>query len=133
MNEKILIVLRGVSGSGKTSVAHLFNGYMVAADDYFIDDYGNYRFDASRLHEAHIYCKEKVQRWMQFDNTPIVVHNTNTLEREIKPYFDLADRYGYKVFSLIVENRHGSSDIHGVPHDTKVKQEIRLMDSIRLK
>jgi hypothetical protein len=35
----------------------------------------------------------------------------------MQPYFDLAERYGYRVYSLIVENRHGGVNEHGVPED----------------
>jgi hypothetical protein len=35
----------------------------------------------------------------------------------MKPYFDLAEKHGYKVYSLIVENRHGGVNEHGVPED----------------
>jgi hypothetical protein len=35
----------------------------------------------------------------------------------MRPYFDLAEKYGYKVYSLIVENRHGGVNEHGVPED----------------
>ena len=35
----------------------------------------------------------------------------------MKPYFDLAEKHDYEVVSLIVENRHGNSNIHGVPEE----------------
>jgi hypothetical protein len=47
----------------------------------------------------------------------IVVSNTFTQTWEMQPYFDLAERYGYRVYSLIVENRHGGVNEHGVPED----------------
>jgi hypothetical protein len=60
----------------------------------------------------------------------IVVSNTFTQEWEMKPYFELAKTYGYTVFTLIVENRHGGKNTHGVP-DEKLEQmknrfEIKL-------
>jgi hypothetical protein len=51
----------------------------------------------------------------------IVVSNTFTQEWEMEPYFELAKKYGYKVFSLIVENRHGGTNVHNVPED-KIEQ-----------
>jgi hypothetical protein len=39
----------------------------------------------------------------------------------MKPYYELAEKYGYMVFSLIVENRHGGVNTHGVPED-KIEQ-----------
>jgi hypothetical protein len=39
----------------------------------------------------------------------------------MKPYYDIAEKYGYRVYSLIVENRHGGVNEHGVP-DEKLEQ-----------
>jgi hypothetical protein len=36
-------------------------------------------------------------------------------------YFELAKQYGYQVFTIIVENRHGGVNQHGVPTD-KIQQ-----------
>jgi hypothetical protein len=35
----------------------------------------------------------------------------------MKPYFEMAKEWGYTVFSIIVENRHGGVNEHGVPED----------------
>jgi hypothetical protein len=48
----------------------------------------------------------------------IAVSNTFTQEWEIKPYVDLAEKYGYTVFTIIVENRHGGVNVHNVPEET---------------
>jgi hypothetical protein len=48
----------------------------------------------------------------------------------MKPYFDLAEKHGYRVYSLIVENRHGGVNEHGVPEDKlkimKNRFEVKL-------
>jgi hypothetical protein len=59
-----------------------------------------------------------------------VVSNTFTQEWEMDTYYELAKQYGYTVFSIIVENRHGGINQHGVPED-KLQQmsdrfEIKL-------
>jgi hypothetical protein len=41
-------------------------------------------------------------------------------------YFGLANQYGYKVFSIIVENRHGGVNEHGVPADKLKQMEERF-------
>jgi hypothetical protein len=45
-------------------------------------------------------------------------------------YFELAKQYGYMVNSIIVENRHGGVNQHGVPADKleqmKNRFEIKL-------
>jgi hypothetical protein len=66
----------------------------------------------------------------QVNNHKIVVSNTFTQEWEIQPYYVLAEKYGYRVFSLIAENRHEGKNIHGVPDDKlelmKNRFEIKL-------
>jgi hypothetical protein len=47
----------------------------------------------------------------------IVVSNTFTQEWEMDWYFKIAKKYDYKVFSIIVENRHGGKNVHGVPDE----------------
>jgi hypothetical protein len=60
----------------------------------------------------------------------IIVSNTFTKEWEMTPYYELAEKYGYVVFSLIVENRHGGVNEHGVLSDKleqmKNRFEIKL-------
>jgi len=60
----------------------------------------------------------------------IAVSNTFTQEWEMEDYYKLAEKYNYKVVSLIVENRHGGKNVHGVPEDKleimKNRFEIKL-------
>jgi hypothetical protein len=51
----------------------------------------------------------------------IVVSNTFTQDWEMKFYRSVAKRYGYKVHTIIVENRHEGVNVHGVP-DEKLQQ-----------
>ena len=120
---KDLILLRGLPGSGKTTlgevILHLPNNKLkpLSADDFFTDKHGNYNFDATKLKEAHNDCQQRCANLMQHDAVKIVVSNTFTQEWEMKPYFEMAERYGYRVHSVIVENRHGNQNVHNVPED----------------
>jgi hypothetical protein len=60
----------------------------------------------------------------------VVVSNTFTQEWEMQPYLDLAQQYGYKVVSLIVENRHGSKNIHDCPEETVERMRNRFEISL---
>jgi predicted kinase len=132
--KKILYLLRGVPGSGKSSVAQNIGGTHFETDKYFMVD-GEYKFDPTKLKQYHQMCQNEVNLAMIQNHTAhlndvIVVSNTFTQEWEMKPYFDLAKTYGYQVFSLIVENRHGGLNQHGVPEDKvqimKDRFEIKL-------
>ena len=67
---------------------------------------------------------------MEDDFQKIAVSNTFTQEWEMDAYYELAKQYGYRVFSLIVENRHGGVNEHGVPEDKleqmKTRFEVKL-------
>ena len=129
---KTCILVRGVSGAGKsTFVQECFGRFCnLEADMYFMKD-GEYLFEPSKLKQAHGWCQSEAERQMKF-GYDIVVSNTFTTEWEMKPYLDLAEKYGYTVFTVIVENRHGNKDVHNVPEETRQKQVERLYKSIKL-
>jgi hypothetical protein len=64
------------------------------------------------------------------DINTVIVSNTFTQEWEMKQYYELAEKYGYTVFSLIVENRHGGVNEHGVPKEKLEQMKDRF--SIKL-
>lgn len=136
----VLIILRGVSGSGKSTFGKYLGNYLMweheriicSADDYFINNDGEYIFDPSKLPIAHETCRKKAERAMIDHVDHVIIDNTNTSESEIKPYIEMAKEHGYQVFSLVVENRHGNSDKHNVPSEVKEKQENRIRTSLKL-
>ena len=135
---KTLALLRGISGSGKSTLAKSLsnpNTGHIEADMYFVDnETGEYRFDPTKLKNAHNWCQDVVETWMgEFGYDSIIVSNTFTQEWEMKPYYELAEQYGYTVFSLIVENRHGGVNEHGVPEEKLEQMETKLRNNIKLR
>lgn len=122
---KILYIIRGLPGSGKTTLAHTISDVVFSADDFFMVD-GEYQFDPKRLPDAHAACQARTEAAMQSSEPKIAVANTFAKEWEMKPYFKLAEQYGYQVFSLIVENRHDDKNVHGVPDDVIQKMNNRF-------
>ena len=134
--EKVLYIVRGMPGSGKSTFAKMLVGedFLVCeADKYFIDkETGEYNFDFTKIKEAHKFCQDTVETYMkdslvndQFYRE-IAVSNTFTQEWEMQAYYDLAKSWGYTVFSLIVENRHGGVNEHGVPEEVLTKMRERF-------
>ena len=117
---KNLILLRGLPGAGKSTVAKALrpSGWYghYEADMYFMKD-GEYKFDGSKIKDAHNWCAIQTQKAMVDDIPTIIVSNTFTQEWEMETYYKLAEENGYQVHSLIVENRHGGVNEHGVPED----------------
>ena len=137
MNKPTVILLRSVSGAGKSTLANLLasnEGWVsVCADDYFTDVYGNYNFDASKLGVAHTYCQNLFMFHLtNTDVKGVIVANTNTKERDFAFYEKAAKEAGAMFISLIVENRHGNTDVHNVPSFAKENQAKNIMNSIKL-
>jgi len=90
---KTLYIVRGLPGSGKSTFAQTLECPVFEADMFFVNSQGVYNFDFTRIKDAHAWCQEMVEDQM-FKKT-----------------------YGYKVFSIVVENRHEGENVHGVPAD----------------
>jgi predicted kinase len=134
---KNLYLLRGLPGAGKSTLANQIGGTHFEADMYFINENGEYIFKGADIKKAHQWCQSQVELAMiqnhityGLDSSDIVVSNTFTQGWEMEPYYKLAESYGYRVFSLIVENRHGGENIHGAPADKiqimKDRFEVKL-------
>ena len=126
---KKLLIIRGCPASGKSTLAQSLTREHYEADMFF--ERGNgYEFDPTKLREAHQWCRDLVMMAMTRKEETIAVSNTFTQEWEMTPYFELAEKHGYKVYSLICENRHGGINEHGVPEDKlklmKKRFEIKL-------
>lgn len=109
----------GVSGAGKSSFiegAHP-DAEAFSADHFFMVD-GEYRFDASKLGEAHAACLRNFTEAIQDGSVAVVVDNTNTTIAEIAPYAALAQAYGYELQIVTIycdpEVAH-ARNTHGVP------------------
>lgn len=129
-NMKTLFIVRGVPGSGKTTLAGMLpvNCHFEADQFFTNEETGEYIFDATKLKEAHEWCRASVEKAMKgYNANAIAVSNTFTQEWEMKAYFDLAEQYDYRVISLIVEKRHGGNNVHGVPSE-KIQQMIDRFD-----
>ena len=113
---KTLILLRGLPGSGKSTLAKALGGSHIEADMFFIQD-GEYKFDASKLKQAHEWCRATTEIAMKRGADKVIVTNTFTQEWEMEAYFKLAKTYGFMVSTGIVENRHGGENLHNVPED----------------
>jgi len=132
--EKMLYLVRGIPGSGKSTFAKNLVGEKdychKEADMFFVDRDGNYNFEPSKIKDAHQWCQEEMDFLMRLEHSPLAVSNTFTQEWELQPYYELAIKYGYYVTSIIVENRHEGTNEHGVPEDKvqimKERFEIKL-------
>lgn len=136
--KKILILLRGLPNSGKTTLAYTLTDEVCEADSYFMvvrDENGEihrhvysgeYEFDPKLLKEAHEDCRILCEDFMSWGQELVVVSNTFTEEWEMEPYYKLAKKYDYMVHSIIVEKRHEGENNHNVPKEQIEKMRKRF-------
>jgi predicted kinase len=135
--DKIFYILRGLPGSGKSFLAKQLagkTGTAFASDDFFIDEEGNYKWDADKLTAAHRWNFERVKKAISQGISPIILDNTNVTKldlRQIKPLIEYAENQGYKV--RIEETKTpwafnpeelSKRNTHGVPLES-IRDKIR--------
>lgn len=138
-NPRQIILIRGVSGCGKSLFANFLQSLIpdaeavvCTADDFFYEG-GVYKFDASKLFLAHKACQQKFKKALDNSRKLVIVANTNTSPKEWKYYEEEAKKAGYRVFFVVLENRHGGNNIHGVPKAILEAQESRIKQSLKLR
>jgi predicted kinase len=129
--KKSLILLRGVPGSGKTSLAEVLSENkkypIFSIDSYFTDaESGEYKFDYTKNYLAYANCEKLTADAMQQSVEKIIVDNTFVFEWEMEPYFKLAKQFDYSLFSLVVENYHGNKNTHHISEEDVIKMAAKL-------
>lgn len=119
-----LFIIRGIPGSGKsTTAAHLKShlikfGYTendivhAEADMYFMDEAGNYNFDASKLGIAHEICFNTIETALK-ENKVAIVSNTFVDAKSVEKYIKLANKYDAEL--TIYRRATEFNSIHNVP------------------
>ncbi|XP_014107116.1 PREDICTED: NEDD4-binding protein 2-like 2 isoform X1 [Pseudopodoces humilis] len=100
-SQKLLLLLRGLPGSGKTTLSRVLlgqshDGIVLSTDDYFRQQYG-YSYNAAQLGDAHEWNRKRAKQAMEQGKSPVIIDNTNTQAWEMKPYVEVALEKGYRV------------------------------------
>ncbi len=127
--KKNLVLLRGLPGAGKSSLAVLLseNGKypIFSLDDYFTNAKGEYQFEFDKNHLAYKQCEGLTEAAMAKHVAKIFVHNTFVYDWEIEPFLKLQKKYGYTLFVLTVENFHNNKNTHGVSDEQLEKMAMK--------
>ena len=133
---KILYIMRGISGSGKSSIAkQLANENDIFSTDDFFTIEGKYQYDPSMIGHAHQWNQARVSMAMKKGISPIVVDNTNIEAWEAKPYVEEGLKQGYQI-EVVETNtpwKFNSEELakrnkHGVPKEV-IEDMIKKWDT----
>lgn len=136
---KVLVIMRGLPGSGKSYLARMlvdqtvgdqnYRQFILSTDDYFMSPNGVYNYDRDKLQEAHFNNLVLVETRMLKGISPLVVDNTNLAMWHMSPYARAAVKHGY-VVEIIEPFTHWATNLkelerrnlHGVPRNQLEKQ-----------
>lgn len=120
MPQLTLTLLRGLPGSGKSTLAKTYNAQHLETDMFFLDNNGNYLFNAHLLTAAHNWCQQQCEMHLS-RGEDVVVANTFVKHWEMNAYRSLAEKYRAK---LVVHTCTGQyQNQHAVPE--KVIQKMQ--------
>lgn len=124
-------------GSGKSTFANKLTNKLIKfgykptdichfeADQFFMDENGNYNFVPTKLWLAHKQCLEKTKKCLLRDKI-VIVANTFATKKEMKPYFDFAEENDIPVEVYRCTGEY--QNVHGVPDDVVVAKRKQMED-----
>jgi predicted kinase len=131
---KIVYIMRGIAGSGKSTKARELAGDIGAVhstDDYMMVD-GKYSFDARRLSEVHEKNLDAFCKSLEEGVSIVVCDNTNIRRAWFEEYVWAAEVAGYEVKIITMPHPDvalaAERNIHGCPARTIQRMIDRFED-----
>jgi predicted kinase len=139
-----LIIMRGIPGSGKSTVAQgladKLDARVFSTDDYWYrEDPMVYKWDADKIGEAHQWNQDRTESAMKV-GYDVIIDNTNLDQYAADPYIKLAKQYGYRIsvvtvdtdIKTCIERNHARKPDRRVPDDVVLRMHEKLRANIIL-
>lgn len=133
MEERQMILMQGVPGSGKSSIATIIANHInakVVSNDYYMVKNNKYCFEPARLNECIEKCQDDAERYAE-EGWNLIVDNVNAEPFTVDYYFDLAERHNYRV--MVIRTSRSSNEcfrenIHNVPPQSIINMHGRMSE-----
>lgn len=126
---KYLYIIRGPFGTGKTEFARTICNNVVSCWDYYAQ-YGENRWNEKLKPHADEYCRSQTQSYLERGEEKVVVTNSFSKNEDLDFYYSLAEKFGYQVFCMAMDNRDLEQYQRDVPKEIVLKQVIQLKNSM---
>ena len=144
---KQLIFVRGLPGSGKSTIADKFKEQysnscsVCSTDEYWERPDGTYDFNYELLGKSHVWNQQRTTKTIVWEagltqwTSVVIVDNTNITFNEMKPYIRVGLQYGFEIIFIEpdTEWRYDVEECfkrntHGVPYSTMLNMNWRWED-----
>ncbi len=126
---KHLYIVRGPFGTGKTEFAKSLSENVISCWDYYAK-YGENKWNEKLKPHADEYCRNSVVEMMQQDECQVFVTNSFSKNSDLDFYYQQAEKYGYKVFSIVMDCRDAQEFKRNAPQDVVLKQIINIKNNV---
>ena len=129
MTQTVVLVV-GISGSGKSTKINKGLQYhrdhkqtygICSADHFWIQPDGSYKFDFTKLGDAHKQCQKNFRYLLSEGIDYIYVDNTNLTKKERSFYLNAAKEAGARIIVTVFPvdvDLSEARNVHGVPRAT---------------
>lgn len=142
MSLKQCIIMRGISGSGKSTYAENADGYILSTDNYWYRPDGFYDFNAKRLGEAHAWNLEDYRALCRNDfgwdlsHLVAYIDNTNLVLKNFIGYLKVSQENNIPVKVVTVVSKCSIEELvrrnlHGLTKGIILNQMNRFDKDIR--
>lgn len=129
--QRIIYLIRGLPGSGKSTLGKMLTEMSIAADDWMQNEYGQYSFQPKLLQYAHESCQRTFKLLLANTDINISVCNTFSQYWEIRPYVHICreHRVPYVIIDLfdsgLSDTELAGRSVHAVPAAVIAKMRVR--------
>ncbi len=121
--QQTLYIIRGLSGSGKSTYAKSLQIPYFEADMYFMDG-DEYKFNPGRLEAAHQWCQQALHEALQSGVEAVAVANTCITLKDLTSYLAFKDAYpGLRI--VVVELKTQYESVHNMSPEAMARQGRR--------